>query len=157
MPIEETDDMFPGGVRTLEGAPAQALTIYKTVTDAVLGILLIPPIQLSSTVTASTTSAAYVVLSSMTFTIALAGNYLADFSTYGAVSAGGALAEVALHVNGVIVSHTLRGINGTQLNHLGTQAYLTGLLVGNVVDVRFRTSLGTFSIHHRSLILHKTA
>ena len=125
------------------------------------GALSVPLLnyQMASTdATSTTSSTSYVVIDSMTVT-PIAGTWWVSFSSSGNGSAQNADLDFAIFMDGSVVSGTTRR-NGHQsgqqnkdtVRPMHTQAIIatTGT---EVIDVRYKTSSGTFSVYERNLIL----
>ena len=118
-----------------------------------------PPLQVNATGDVSTTSGSDVVVSGMTLTPG-AGDYLVWFS--GSVEASGSntTQNVSIYVNGVKAAHTERevftegSIPDTSFP-VATQLYVTGVGAGETIDVRWRTSGGTATMHERTLTVEQ--
>ena len=111
----------------------------------------------TSTVSTSTTSGTYVVMNAMTITPG-AGTYLVMFSSSGNGSNNNTTLSYAIFNNGTIISHTERimSIAAQQVTGRNTAIYTqttTTVAAGQAIDVRYRTTGGTFSVHERNLIL----
>lgn len=116
--------------------------------------------QVTATTQASTTSATYEVMTSMTST-PTAGTYLVMFSGSGYGSVSGQESQYAIHVDGTIEQHTERDFIFQQINNadslrrtLHTQAVVT-VNGSQAIDIRWLTSTGVFYAEERSLILLK--
>ncbi len=116
------------------------------------------PIQVSATLDTTTTSASDVLVDSMTITPG-AGDYHIWFS--GSVeSSATSYQYVSLYVNGVQLGHTEREIR-TESSIPATSfpvaahARVTGVGAGQAIEVRWRTTAGTATMHERTLVVHK--
>lgn len=116
--------------------------------------------EITGTTATSTTSSSYVVINSMTTTPA-SGTYMVSFSASGDISNGNADADYAIHNDGSIVTHSLRHLGHDGGAHTGgfkvtfyTQAIVT-VNGSQAIDVRYKTSSGTFTVDERSMILLK--
>lgn len=106
----------------------------------------------------TTTSSSYVLIANMTITPG-AGTFLAMFSARGVGTDLNQELTYALHINTTIVAASERDQNmastfptNLEENLLHTQETIT-LAAGESINVRFKTDLGTFHVHQRSLIL----
>jgi hypothetical protein len=113
--------------------------------------------QVSATANDTTTSASDVLVASMTITPG-AGNYRVWFSSSFEGSSSGSREYVSLYVNGVQLAHTEReifqesSIPGTSFN-VATHAYITGVQASQAIEVRWRTTAGTATMHERTLVV----
>jgi hypothetical protein len=117
----------------------------------------VPPVEVSATAVASTTSPNYILLPSMT-TTPPAGTYKFEFSSSGEVVDNLQTAWVAIFQNGSIVQRSERRImmGGTHDHDvaatLHTQAVLT-VSGSEAVEVRYKSDgTNTFTVYDRSLI-----
>ncbi len=116
-----------------------------------------PPTQVTATADDTTGSASDVAVAGMTMTPG-AGDYHVFFSGSVEGDTGGTTQFVSLYLNGVQVPHTERqiftegSIPATSFP-VASHARLTGVAAGQDIDVRFRTTGGTATIHERSLVV----
>ena len=116
--------------------------------------------ETTATVDTSTTSATYTQINSMVITPA-SGTYLVIFSSSGAGDSTGADATYAIHKAGTIIQHSERNLNfggGGQTNNFDTSLHTIAVVTVNgadIIDIKYKTSAGTFTIHERSLELIK--
>jgi hypothetical protein len=113
----------------------------------------------SDTGTFSTTSATYVVVTSMTLT-PVAGTYLVLFDTSAAVSNNGNDADFAIHLNGVEQTNTTRPFiydnGGQERNSIAIHAIIT-TPGAQAIDVRARISANTLTVYQRTLTVVRVA
>lgn len=119
------------------------------------------PTEASAPGTITTTSAADVLMTSMSLTPG-AGNYMVWFSTSVDHDSSNESIFASLYVNGVQVADTEREFKrgGAAADNKGSLAfnkYITGVLAGQVVEVRWRTPAATASAYQRTLTLLKVA
>jgi len=111
---------------------------------------------------ASTTSGTYNTITSMTVTPS-SGTYIITFSSSGNGSFNGADMNYAIFVAGVIVQNTERNLNfggAASVNGFDSALYTQTIAAVNgsqVVDVRYKTNSGTFTVHKRSMMLIKVS
>lgn len=115
----------------------------------------------SETASDSTTSATFEVINGMTITPP-SGIYYASFSC-SAEHSGNNLAECAIFVNSTVLDHTVRPFDndggffaGAYSAEVTTQSRLT-VDGTEEVDVRFRTTGGTFTVNERNFVLVKVS
>ena len=119
-----------------------------------------PAQSVTSTADTSTTSATYVVLNTMTVTPG-AGTYLVMFSASGNGSIGAGDYRYGIHANAVLVAQSERRQNiggGTQVGDVAMAMHsqcLVTVTAGQAIDVRYKASSGTYTVHQRNLILVK--
>jgi hypothetical protein len=131
--------------------PERTLTVYKiNGADAT---------QDSATLDDTTTTSSWTTVDSMTRTPG-AGTYSVWFSGSLEGTNGGSTQQVALYVNGVQVPHTIRDflVEGSLTDTLQSfpvalHAYVTGVGDAEAIDVRWRTSAGTATMHERTLVV----
>lgn len=119
-------------------------------------------IEQASAVQTSTTSSAYVTLDSMTFTIVKPGIYQISFSGCSRGTNPGQLMEYGIFKNGVLETSTERaldGASGAQADDIKrtmhTQKKIS-LVATDVLDIRYKTAVGTFTVLSRNLNLLRT-
>jgi len=117
------------------------------------------PLQANATGDITTTSGSDVVASGMTLTPG-AGDYLVWFSGSIEASGGNTTQNVSIYVNGVKAAHTEREIFTEESIPnssfpVATHLYVTGVGAGDTIDVRWRTSSGTATMHERTLTVEK--
>ena len=111
--------------------------------------------QVSGTTDTTTTSAADVAVSGMSITPG-AGDYIVWFSGSVEGDAGGSDQFVSIYLNGAQVQHTERQIH-TESSipdtsfPVAAHAYLAGVGAGHTIEVRWRTTGGTATMHERTL------
>ena len=115
--------------------------------------------EVSATVDDTTTSISDVLAGGMTITPG-AGDYLVWFSGSVEGSSGDSRQHVSLYVNGAQFPHTDRQIwTGGSIPDtsfpVATHAYVPGVLAGQAIDVRWRTTAGTATMHERTLVVEK--
>ena len=116
-------------------------------------------VQVSDTADTTTVSGTYELVSGMTITPG-AGDYLVWFSGSLESTAGGSTQNVSLFVDGGQITHTEReiltegSIPDTPFTAV-THAFLPGVTAGQAINVRWRTSGGTATMHQRTLVLTK--
>jgi len=140
-----------------QGTASHLWTSTDTVGSGNWEELSITNIEASATADTSTTSTTYVVMNSMTNTPA-AGTYLVMFSSSGSSSSTNADLNYAIFDNGVVVQHTERDLDFMASADDEATIYTQGIVVtagGEAIDVRFKTSAGTFNVNDRSLIFIK--
>jgi len=114
-------------------------------------------IQASDTTAPTTTSASDVLVSGMTITPG-AGDYHVWFSSSVEGNTGGTRQFVSLYLNGVQIPHTEREIftEGSIPNTsfpVALHARLTGVLAGQAIEARWRTTAGTATMYERTLVV----
>jgi hypothetical protein len=109
--------------------------------------------EVTSTTVTTTTSNAYTLLASMTITPS-AGNYVVMFSGSGGTSSASASMYYSVYVGGTIVlpSERLLKAATSAITPLYTQAKVTAN-GSQAIEVRVKTSTGTFTINTRSLLI----
>lgn len=123
--------------------------------------LPLAPTEASATATTTTTGATDGLLAGVTLTPG-AGNYLVWFSTSVDHDSSNESIWVSLYVNGVQVPDTERffkrgGAAADTGGPLSFNKYITGVGVGQAVEVRWRTTAATASAYQRTLNLLKVA
>lgn len=118
----------------------------------------VAPTQASATTTSGHTGASDSLVNGMTITLG-AGDYKVEFSTSVEVLSNNGAGEFSIYVNGVQVAHTVRHVSraggstsGTQ-TPLATNAYVTGVLAAQAIEVRAQISSGTLNIFERTMIV----
>ena len=114
-------------------------------------------IQASATADTTTGSASDVVANSMTLTPG-AGDYHVWFSSSVESDGSNDSQFVSIYVNGVQLAHTEREIYTEESIPdtsfpVATHARVTGVLAGQAIDVRWRTTGGTATMHERTLLV----
>lgn len=87
-----------------------------------------------------------------------AGNFLVSASIANSQSSSANSNTFSIYVNGVIVARatrTIRASANSGLMALDICTYVTGVLVGQAIDVRWKVSAGTGTLGARELILMK--
>jgi hypothetical protein len=140
--------------RTTAGTTA---TMHER-TLVVTPIVAADSLEASATADTTTTSTSDVLVDSMTITPG-AGDYHIWFS--GSVEAAAtSLQNVSLYVNGVQLAHTERqiyteaSIPATSFP-VATHARVTGVGAGQAIEVRWRTSASTATMHERTLVVSR--
>lgn len=118
---------------------------------------------ITQTVDTSTGSTAYVQMAGMTHTVSFAGTYLFTFSGSGSVSGTGNNAEYAFHFGAgpTIQQYTERNLNfgggaaAADFDCAMHTQLLRVMTVGENVQVMYRTSGGTFTVHERTIMVMK--
>ena len=115
------------------------------------------PLQASETTNDTTASASDVLVSGMTITPG-AGDYHVWFSGSVEGTATNSTQFVSLYVNGAQLPHTEREVltEGSILNTsfpVATHALVTGVLAGQAIEVRWRTTAPTATMHERTLVV----
>lgn len=107
--------------------------------------------EVFATAATTTTSAQYVAVSGMSVSPA-AGNYLVMFSATGSTSSASAQVYIAIYVGGVLVVGSERLYRGatSATGSLYTQAKVT-VSSGQAIEVRYKTSSGTFTMNARNI------
>ena len=85
-----------------------------------------------------------------------AGNYVVHASIATLQSSSANTNTFSIYVNGVLVAKTSRGIRASAnsgLMSVEVSAYITGVLAGQAVDVRWKVSAGLGTLGARELIL----
>jgi hypothetical protein len=131
--------------------PERTLTVYKiNGADAT---------QASATADTTTTSSTWGQVDSMAITPG-AGSYNVWFTGSIEGTNAGSVQQVALYVNGVQVAHTIRDflVEGSLTDTLQSfpvalHAYVTGVGAAEVIDVQWRTTAGTATMHERTLVV----
>ena len=104
-------------------------------------------------------SSVYGLMDSMTITPG-AGKFALFFTTSAEGGASGAVVEMAVFVNGVIVQHTNRKTDQESSIAPNEEVYAIAAEVnpgvGEAVEIRWRTSTGLATVHERTLTLWKT-
>jgi hypothetical protein len=113
----------------------------------------------SSTTNATTASATYVQVTGMTLTPG-AGSYIVNFNATTSNPNNNAQNNFAIYVNGVVVAdsvrvHTEASVNAQLTISILTQ--ITGVLVSQVVEVRWLTNSPTATVYNRTFSLLKIA
>ncbi|MCH7846416.1 MAG: right-handed parallel beta-helix repeat-containing protein, partial [Acidobacteria bacterium] len=120
-----------------------------------------PVLQASATGDTTTTSATDVAVAGMTLTPG-AGDYLVWFSGSVEGTVDDSTQNVSIYVNGVQAAHTERqifteqSINFTSFP-VASHVLVTGLGAGETIDVRWRTTAGTATMHERTLVVVQIA
>jgi hypothetical protein len=116
--------------------------------------------QVTATADTTTTSITDVALSGMSITPG-AGDYLIWFS--GSMEGSATSTQYAsIYVNGAQLSHSERrvfteaSIPNTSFP-VATHAYVTGVGAGQAIDIRWRTTAGTATMHQRTLIVQRVS
>jgi hypothetical protein len=117
--------------------------------------------QASATADTTTTSATDVLVNSMTITPG-AGDYHIWFSGSVSCSASDSTQNVSLYVNGIQVAHTERQIfsEGSIVGSsfpVATHAYVAGVGASQAIEVRWRTTAATATMHERTLVVEKVS
>lgn len=113
--------------------------------------------EVSNTATHNTTSGTYIVINSMTNTPG-SGTYFVSFSASGRTSAMNAIVHFAIFKDGTIIAHSEREVfDGSGLAapfsiSLHTQSVVS-VNGSEAIDVRMKTTAGTFSVYERSFTL----
>lgn len=113
--------------------------------------------QINNSIITTTTSASYVLISGMTTTPA-AGSYLVLFSATGSTSASSIVGNYGIYVGGSLVASSeqpCKWSNATT-NIMHTVAKIT-VNGSQTVEIRYKTSAGTFTVNSRNLILVSVA
>jgi len=115
--------------------------------------------QVTATADDTTTSASDVALSGMSITPG-AGDYLIWFSGSMEGTTGTTTQYASIYVNGAQLAHTERrvfteaSIPNTSFP-VATHAYVTGVGAGQAIEVRWRTTGGTATMHQRTLAVQR--
>ena len=115
------------------------------------------PIEASATVDTTTTNASYEAVAGMTLTPG-AGDYLVWFSGSVEGTSGGSTQYVSLYVNGAPVTHTEREITtegsipDTSFP-VGFTALVAGVGPTDAIEVHWKTTGGTATMHERTLVV----
>jgi hypothetical protein len=115
--------------------------------------VVVPVTQVSATTLFSTSSATDVPITGMTITPG-AGDYIVMFSAFAQADGGAKLGYFSIYVNGVQITHTERVVNDTKNGVGQAQAYVTGVGVGQAIEVRGRGNT-TLIMTNRSLIVQR--
>jgi hypothetical protein len=133
---------------------------YAVWTETTVSGATITNTELSATTTTSITSKTYVVMDTMTTTPA-SGTYMVTFSASGSGSSTRNIMEYSIFKANTIIQHSHRWLNRSvgfytsgNDSALHSQAIVT-VNGSQVIDVRYRTNKGTFTVEERSLILIK--
>lgn len=107
--------------------------------------------EVSTSASTSTTSSKYVLMNGMTSTPA-SGTYLVMFSSSGSPSSASAIATYAVYVGDTINTSSERSFRGTTstTHTLYTQAKITAN-GSQTVEIRYKTSAGTFTVGARNM------
>ena len=112
--------------------------------------------EITSSTPFTTSSLTDVVITGMTYTVIdQITKTLITFNGSGGVSANGT-ATYSVYHNGVIVSNSDRAIQppgSGAVATVSTQAVVTGVTIGSVIDVRVRTTSGTITVNTRGMII----
>lgn len=114
----------------------------------------------TETISDTTSSLSYTQVTSMTSTPG-AGSYIAFFNGSVSTASGGTTVFIALYVNGVITSHSVRRFVGsnfgtTDIGDISFSAIISGLGAGEIVEVRWKIdATDVATIYERSLTLLK--
>ena len=115
--------------------------------------------EATATADDTTTSASYVQMDSMTLTPG-AGKFALFFTCSAEANAPGALVEAAVFVNGVLVAHTNRQLFMESSIDPNEECIAIACEVNpgasEVVEIRWKTSGGTATVHERTLTLWET-
>jgi len=118
--------------------------------------------EVSATADTNTASTTYTQMANMTSTPA-AGTYLVTFSASGSNSAGTSDSTYAIHVGAAVVQRSERNIawgGGNATNDFETALHSQAIVTVNgaeVIDVRYKVTTGTFTVHERNMILLRLA
>ncbi|OGO71295.1 MAG: hypothetical protein A2Z37_15345 [Chloroflexi bacterium RBG_19FT_COMBO_62_14] len=115
--------------------------------------------QVTATTDATTTSTTFVALAGMSITPG-AGDYLIWFSGSMEGSLATSTQYASIYVNGVQLSHSERRVftEGSIPNTsfpVANHAYVTGVGAGQAIDIRWRTTGGTATMHQRTLVVQR--
>jgi hypothetical protein len=110
----------------------------------------------NSVTSVQTTSLTDVLLDGMVLTPG-AGDYLVFFSGLVENTNTDKQGTITIYVNGLALPYTTRQElqPGGRTAHIGTMAYVTGLLAGQIIDVRWNVQANTGTFYQRSLIALK--
>lgn len=162
-----TPDLFKLDVKSDTGDPTgtngsiyynQASSTFRCYENSVWRDCLTQPSSATATADTTTTSTTDVALNSMSLTPG-AGGYIVSF-TGSEQSAGQTdTITVSIYKNGTQIAASevsQRAPNQTNNSfNVSTSAYITGLAAGQTIDVRWRTSAGTATMHQRTLIVDR--
>jgi hypothetical protein len=118
--------------------------------------------QASETADDTTGSATDVVVTGMTLNPTSDGDYRIWFSGSAEGTASNSTQYVSLYVNNVQIAHSERqiftegSIQDTSFP-VASHAFVTGVTAGQPVEVRWRTTAGTATMHERTLVIEKVA
>lgn len=111
------------------------------------------PLQVASAVEANTVSAVDELMTGMSITPGIAGNFMIGFSATIRHSGAGSI-DVALYVGGVEVDHARRPFDspGAGLRStVGLRAYIQDLTAAQAIEIRWSTSVATAYVTCRTL------
>ena len=115
--------------------------------------------QVTATADATTTSTTDVALAGMSITPG-AGDYLIWFSGSMEGTLANSTQYASVYVNGAQLSHSERRVftEGSIPNTsfpVANHAYVTGVGAGQAIDIRWRTTGGTATMHQRTLVVQR--
>ena len=155
--VRQEFEFYPSQVKFVS-PDGQTIKGLQLDDNGALSVSILNYQQISASDTSTTSSGSFVVINSMTITPA-AGTWMVMFSTSGSGNQQNANMDIAIYKNGTIVADTLRkqGYFSSQANadtkrNIYTQSIVT-TNGSEAIDVRYKVSAGTFTIHERNLIL----
>jgi len=113
--------------------------------------------QTTSVIDATTTSTSYILIPSMTIAPS-AGDYLIFFTGSVENSSNTDIVTISIYNNGVLIAASevaCESFKGGSSKPIASNAYLTNVVTGNVIEVRWKVSGGTGTCHQRTLIIQK--
>ena len=112
--------------------------------------------ETTSSVPVLITSTTDVLISGMTYTVVdQISKALVTFNGSGGVGANG-IATYSVYHNGIMVANSDRAIQppgNTAVATVATQAVVTGIAIGSVIEIRVRSTAGTVTINTRGMII----
>ncbi|MCE9538004.1 MAG: hypothetical protein K8R85_02140, partial [Bacteroidetes bacterium] len=115
------------------------------------------PTKVSSTSSTTTTSSSYTQINSMSITPG-AGNYMVFFQSSVKNSSDDRTANFSIYVNGAQIAEseiTIFAPHRESIIPISCIAYVTGVLAGEAIEVRWKTSGSTETCYDRTLIVYR--
>lgn len=161
LPVQGDGELLIGS----SGNPVVASTLTGgegiTVTNAPGSITisqnLLAVTKVSSDITDTTTSLTDVVVAGMSITPG-EGDFLVFFDGKAEMDNDGANLTVSVYHNGVQIPNTEQSLNTKDTAfHIGASTYVTGVLAGETIEIRWRVDTNSGFFYNRSLIAVKLA